>query len=166
MIIHNMQIYNKFKKNMDIYTKKIRNIIQRNISSSLYFFYIQILNNFKLINLYIQNLNSNTRISFLFFSFQQFSIRVWISPFYTEDGRFPSSFVHNTITPKGFGSPLCYDNLLFSFRLLFEIVTRIARRYATNEITLNRTRNLAVKPSSCSAPPFAIFFSTREQVFE
>lgn len=93
MIIHNMQIYNKFKKNMDIYTKKIRNIIQRNISSSLYFFYIQILNNFKLINLYIQNLNFNTRISFLFFSFQQFSIRVWISPFYTEDGRFPSSFV-------------------------------------------------------------------------
>lgn len=147
---------------MDIYTKKIRNIIQRNISSSLYFFYIQILNNFKLINLYIQNLNSNTRISFLFFSFQHSSMnltflhRGWTIPF----------FLCNTITPKGFGSPLCYDDLLFSFRLLFEIVTRIARRYATNEITLNRTRNLAVKPSSCSAPPFAIFFSMREQVFE
>lgn len=76
--------------------------------------------------------------------------RGWTIPF----------FLCNTITLKGSGSPLCYGDLLFSFRLLFEIVTRIARRYATNEITLNRTRNLAVKPSSCSAPPFAIFFST------
>lgn len=59
-----------------LYTR-IRNIIQRNISSSLYFFYIQILNNIisncnisKLINFYTQNLNSNTNLIFIF----QFSI--------------------------------------------------------------------------------------------
>lgn len=91
-----------------LYTR-IRNIIQRNISSSLYFFYIQILNNIisncnisKLINFYTQNLNSNTNLIFIF----QFSIILHSSMNLTflHIGRFSSSFVRRS--HKGSGSPL------------------------------------------------------------